>query len=116
MGGDFQPQGHVQVLVNMIDFGMNPQAAGDAPRVGHTGSARPTESLESLGKPGAHGGGTVSIEAGISDAVVARLQQLGHHVVRGGAGGGYQGILIDWKHGVLIGGTESRKDGCAAGW
>lgn len=115
MGGDFQPQGHVQVLVNMIDFGMNPQAAGDAPRIGHTGSAKPTESLESLGKPDAHGVGTVSVEAGISDAAVARLQQLGHNVVRGGAGGGYQGILIDWKYGVLIGGTESRKDGCAAG-
>jgi len=116
MGGDFQPQGHVQVLVNMIDFGMNPQAAGDAARVGHTGSAKPTESLEALAKPGVGDGGTVSVEAGISDEVVAQLQKLGHKVVRGASGGGFQGILIDWKHGVLIGGTESRKDGCAAGW
>ena len=116
MGGGFQPQGHVQVLVNMIDFGMNPQAAGDAPRIAHGGSAEPTDTLDSMANPKGGDGGSVSVEAGISDATIAALQKLGHKVTRGGAGGGFQGILIDWKHGVLIGGTESRKDGCAAGW
>ncbi len=111
MGGDMQPQGQVQVLVNLIDFGMNPQAAGDAPRVRHSGSATPT------GEPAAPDGGTVTVESGISDAAVAELRRRGHRVVRTAGGyGGYQGILIDWRHGTLIGGSESRKDGCAAGW
>lgn len=111
MGGDMQPQGHVQVLVNMIDFGMNPQAAGDAARIRHAGSAEPT------GAPAAAAGGTVYVESGISDAAVDALRKLGHNVIRARGGyGGYQGILIDWQHGTLIGASESRKDGCAAGW
>lgn len=111
MGGDFQPQGHVQVLVNLIDFGMNPQSAGDASRVSHTGSASPT------GEPADADGGTVSVESGISDATVAKLRSLGHHVVRSRGGyGGYQGILIDKRHGTLQGATESRKDGQAVGY
>lgn len=111
MGGDMQPQGHVQVLVNLIDFGMNPQAAGDAARIRHAGSADPT------GDPEAPGGGTVFVESGVSDAAVAELQKLGHQVVRARGGyGGYQGILIDWQNGTLVGASESRKDGCAAGW
>jgi gamma-glutamyltranspeptidase/glutathione hydrolase len=113
MGGDMQPQGHVQVLVNMIDFGMNVQAAGDAARVRHLGSAEPT------GKPADPNGGIVTVESGISDASIAALEKLGHQVERakpGGGFGGYQGILIDWEHGTLHGGTEPRKDGCAAGY
>ncbi len=111
MGGDFQPQGHVQVLVNLLDFGLNPQAAGDAARIRHGGSAEPT------GAPGDSGGGTVYVESGISDAAVAQLRKLGHQVVRQRGGyGGYQGILIDWQNGTLVGASESRKDGNAAGW
>ncbi len=111
MGGDMQPQGHVQVLVNLIDFGMNVQAAGDAPRVEHVGSATPT------GKPEADRGGTIQAEPGISDAVVKELESRGHVVKRVRVnGGGFQGILIDPKTNVLHGGTESRKDGVAAGY
>jgi gamma-glutamyltranspeptidase/glutathione hydrolase len=111
MGGDFQPQGHVQVLVNLIDFGMNPQAAGDAARIRHAGSAEPT------GHPAAADGGTVYVESGVTEAAIAELRKRGHNVVRARGGyGGYQGILIDWTNGTLVGATESRKDGCAAGW
>jgi gamma-glutamyltranspeptidase/glutathione hydrolase len=110
MGGDMQPQGHVQVLVNMIDFGMNPQLAGDAPRVRHDGSATPT------GQPHAANGGTVFAERGISDEAVEDLKRRGHVIERGSAGGGYQGILIDSENGVLIGASEPRKDGQAVGY
>lgn len=111
MGGDFQPQGHVQVLVNLIDFGLNPQAAGDAARIRHAGSAEPT------GAPAAADGGNVYVESGVTDDTIAELRRRGHHVVRARGGyGGYQGILIDWTNGTLVGATESRKDGCAAGW
>lgn len=111
MGGDMQPQGHVQVLVNLIDFGMNVQAAGEAPRVEHVGSATPT------GKPAAANGGTVNAEPGIPDDVVKELIRRGHTVKRVPVnGGGYQGILIDPKTGVLHGGTEARKDGAAVGY
>jgi gamma-glutamyltranspeptidase/glutathione hydrolase len=111
MGGDMQPQGHVQVLVNLIDFKMNVQAAGDAARVRHSGSATPT------GSPGDSDGGTVYVESGISDDAIAALTAKGHRVMRARGGyGGYQGILIDWEHGTLHGASESRKDGCAVGY
>jgi gamma-glutamyltranspeptidase/glutathione hydrolase len=110
MGGDMQPQGHVQVLVNMIDFGMNAQLAGDVPRLRHDGSATPT------GQPHAADGGTVFAERGISDEVVEELKRRGHVIERGSAGGGYQGILIDWENNVLIGASEPRKDGQAVGY
>ncbi|MEX2026408.1 MAG: gamma-glutamyltransferase [Pirellulaceae bacterium] len=109
MGGDMQPQGHVQIVMNLIDFGMNVQAAGDAPRVMHTGSATPTGLA-------AEGTGTVSVEAGVSDDVVEALKAKGHKVVRARGYGGYQGILIDWERGILHGGTEARKDGAAVGY
>ena len=110
MGGAMQPQGHVQVLVNMIDFGMNAQQAGDAARIRHTGSPQPT------GDEGA-GSGTVHVESGIGDEAIARLRALGHRVVRGQTSvGGYQGILIDWENHCLHGGTEPRKDGAAVGY
>jgi gamma-glutamyltranspeptidase / glutathione hydrolase len=111
MGGDMQPQGHVQVLVNLIDFKMNVQAAGDAARVRHSGSATPT------GIPGDADGGSVFVESGIGDESLAALRARGHRVARARGGyGGYQGILIDWEHGALHGGSESRKDGCAVGY
>ena len=65
---------------------------------------------------GGSGGGTVTVESGISDRAVAELRKRGHQVERGASVGGYQGILIDWKQNVLHGGTESRKDGAAVGW
>ena len=112
MGGDMQPQGHVQIVVNMIDFGMNVQEAGDAARIRHIGSQTPT------GIPMDPKGGKVAVEAGIPIAAVRGLLQRGHEVVKAGGGsfGGYQGIRIDWKQGTLHGGTEPRKDGAAVGY
>jgi gamma-glutamyltranspeptidase/glutathione hydrolase len=110
MGGDMQPQGHVQVLVNLLDFGMTVQAAGEAPRVEHVGHATPT------GTPG-KGGGTIKAEYGIPDEVVKELERRGHTVERVRVnGGGFQGILIDPRTGVLHGGSEFRKDGAAVGY
>jgi gamma-glutamyltranspeptidase/glutathione hydrolase len=111
MGGDMQPQGQVQVLVNLIDFGLNPQAAGDAARVQHFGSPTPT------GLPEADGGGTVACESGIPQETLSALRQRGHTVVRAtGSFGGYQGILVDHDHGTLHGATDPRKDGAAVGY
>jgi gamma-glutamyltranspeptidase/glutathione hydrolase len=111
MGGDMQPQGQVEVLCNLIDFGMNVQAAGEAPRIEHTGSATPK------GRPEREGGGTVQAEEGITKETVEELERRGHRVVRVRRnGGGYQGILIDPQTGMLHGGSEARKDGCAAGY
>ncbi len=111
MGGDMQPQGHVQALVNLIDFGMNVQQAGEAPRIEHIGSATPT------GEPADKDGGTVIAEIGIPDTVVAELEKRGHQVARTKRnGGGYQGILIDAKTNLLHGGSDARKDGCAVGY
>lgn len=105
-----QPQGHVQVIVNLIDFDMNVQAAGDAGRIRHVGSAQPT------GAP-ANGSGTVQVESGVPEATVKRLREMGHRVERSKGGfGGYQGILIDWENNVLHGATEARKDGVAIGY
>jgi gamma-glutamyltranspeptidase/glutathione hydrolase len=111
MGGDFQPQGHVQSLVNMIDFGMNVQEAADAARVTHGGSATPR------GEPAAPDGGLVNVEWGIADETIEALRGLGHQVERDAGGyGGYQAIRIDWEQGSLFGGTDPRKDGCALGY
>lgn len=110
MGGDMQPQGHVQVLMNWIDFGMNIQMAGDAARVRHEGSATPT------GLPENPPGGTVFVDSGLPAETVQKLEAMGHSVKTGGGMGGYQGILIDWEKGVLHGASESRKDGAALGY
>ncbi|MBX3443712.1 MAG: gamma-glutamyltransferase [Planctomyces sp.] len=111
MGGDMQPQGHVQVLVNMIDFGMNVQQAGDAARINHLGSASPN------GEPMASGGGKVAYEAGISAEVLRKLTERGHQTTRSpGNFGGYQAIVIDRDQGVLRGGSDPRKDGAAVGY
>ena len=111
MGGDMQPQGHVQVLVNIIDFQMNVQEAGDAARIRHAGSQTPTS------RPMQDGGGVVAVESGIPIDAVRTLVEKGHKVARSiGSFGGYQAIRIDWKNGVLHGGTEVRKDGAAVGY
>ncbi len=111
MGGDMQAQAHVQVLCNLIDFGMNVQAAGEAPRMQHFGSATPT------GIRGSPDGGSVDVEDGIPAAVVQELLRRGHQLARTpGYRGGYQGILIDPKTNMLHGGSEVRKDGCAVGY
>jgi gamma-glutamyltranspeptidase/glutathione hydrolase len=110
MGGNMQPQGHVQVLVNMIDFGMNLQEAGDAPRIRHGGSSQPTGSrmLD---------GGTVYLETGIGYEVIRELVKMGHNIQFDiGGYGGYQAILFDEENGVYYGASESRKDGQAAGF
>lgn len=110
MGGDMQPQGHVQVLCNILDFGMNIQEAGDAPRFRHDGSSDPTG-------PRMTDGGTLYLENGIDPEVVRELCRRGHKVATAPGGyGGYQGIWIDRKNGVLRGGSESRSDGCAVGY
>jgi len=111
MGGDMQPQGHVQVLVNLIDFDMDVQEAGDAARVRHGGSQTPT------GRPMSPDGGDVAVESGVPDETIAELRARGHDIRRAKGGfGGYQGILIDHEHGTLHGGTESRNDGAAVGY
>ncbi len=111
MGGDMQPQGHVQVLIDMIDFGMNVQEAGDAPRIQHFGSSSPT------GAPMAAGGGTVGVESGIPEATIDVLRKKGHQIVpAAGSFGGYQAIRIDIKQKTLYGGSDPRKDGCAVGY
>ena len=106
-----QPQGHVQVLVDMIDFGMNVQEAGDAPRIQHFGSPTPT------GHPAEPEGGRVGAESGIPEATLEALKKKGHRLTHSpGSFGGYQAILIDPKHGTLQGGSDPRKDGCAVGY
>ncbi len=110
MGGDFQPQGHVQILLNLIDFGMNLQEAGDAPRIDHSGSSTPT------GLP-AEGRGEIHLESGFPLETINELQRLGHKVgYARGVYGGYQAILYDADQGVYYGASESRKDGQAAGF
>ncbi len=110
MGGDFQPQGHVQILLNLIDFGMNLQEAGDAPRISHSGSSTPTGFRRT-------GPGEVHLESGFSYETIRALMGLGHKVgFARGIYGGYQAILYDAERGVYIGASESRKDGQAAGY
>lgn len=111
MGGDFQPQGHVQVLVNLIDFGMGLQEACDAPRLAHEGSSDPT------GTPLAAGGGTLTVEGGFAPEVLEALAARGHVFrERRGIFGGFQGIRREAATGVLFGASDPRKDGHAAGW
>jgi len=110
MGGDMQPQGHVQVLVDMIDFGMNVQEAGDAARWRHYGNAEPTGEKS-------QGIGTVEMESGFDPAVKAALEKRGYKIVPGtGAFGGYEAIQYDAKNHVYWGATEMRKDGEVIGY
>ncbi len=110
MGGAMQPQGHAQIVMNLIDFGMNLQEAGDAPRIRHTGSSQPTGEVMD-------DGGEVDLETGFPYATVRALMEKGHRVAfSDGPYGGYQAILWDAKNGVYHGASESRKDGQAAGY
>ena len=110
MGGDFQPQGHAQVVMNMIDFGMSPQQAGDQPRISHSGSSSPWGAKS-------RDGGAVSFERGIADNVKLRLAEMGHHVQRSlGAFGGYQAIWRLDDPLRYFGGSDPRKDGAAIGY
>jgi len=110
MGGSMQPQGHAQIVVNMVDFGMNLQEAGDAPRIRHDGSSQPTGSKMT-------DGGVVNLESGIPYKTIRELVRRGHHVkYTVGGYGGYQAILWDKDNQVYFGASESRKDGQAAGY
>jgi len=110
MGGDFQPLGHVQILMNIVDFGMNLQEAGDAPRMSHSGSSDP------LGIP-VKGRGEVELESGFDYENIRSLMQMGHKVVfLDGGFGGYQAIMYDSNRKIYFGASESRKDGHAAGY
>jgi gamma-glutamyltranspeptidase / glutathione hydrolase len=98
MGGDMQPQGHVQVLLNLIEFGMNVQEAGEAPRFRHSGQ-------------------NLMIESAISPEARFGLDARGHRLTSAvGSFGGFQGILFDQRTGVMMGGSDPRKDGLAIGW
>jgi gamma-glutamyltranspeptidase/glutathione hydrolase len=110
MGGAMQPQGHAQVIVNMVDFGMNLQEAGDAARVNHKGSSQPTGSVMT-------DGGVVHLERGFSQETRDALEARGHTLgPSDGSFGGYQAIMRDAKEGVYYGASEVRKDGQAAGY
>jgi len=110
MGGDMQPQGHVQIIVNLIDFKMNLQEAGDAPRMYHTNSSEPTgeQMLD---------GGILNLETGFAWDEIQKLLRKGHNIQYNlGGYGGYQAIMWDEKNKVYYGASESRKDGQAAGY
>lgn len=112
MGGGMQPQGHVQILVNIADYGMNLQEAGDAARFLHVGGAAPDG-----GDPAQYG--TLYVEPGVPDTTVQALRALGHQVKVDATGvpfGGYQAISRDPASGVLTGATEMRKDGTVTVW
>ncbi|MCP4903105.1 MAG: gamma-glutamyltransferase [bacterium] len=111
MGGDMQPQGHVQIVLNIVDFGMNLQEAGDAARMHHSGMTEPTGKVYP-------DGGIVHLESGIPVDIRHELLRRGHILSEstGGLYGGYQAIHLNTKTGVYAGATESRKDGNAAGY
>jgi len=112
MGGAMQPQGHVQIVTNLIDFGMNLQEAGDAPRLQHEGSTEPTGQVTAMAD-----GGEVNLETGFAYETVRGLMQRGHQVTyANGPYGGYQAIRWDAEQKVYIGASEGRKDGQAAGY
>ena len=109
MGGAMQPQGHAQIVINMVDFGMDVQAAGDAPRIHHTGSSQPTGEYMT-------DGGILNLETGFSYDTIRELMRMGHRIqFANGPYGGYQAIRRA-ENGVYWGATESRKDGHAAGY
>lgn len=110
MGGGMQPQGHAQIVINLVDFDMNLQEAGDAPRMLHTGSSQPTgEQMTD--------GGTLFLESGFTREVIRDMMKKGHNIDhRVGGFGGYQAIMWDDVNKTYYGASESRKDGQAAGY
>jgi len=112
MGGGMQPQGHAQIVMNLVDFGMGLQEAGDAPRIHHRGSTEPTgQNLQMTD------GGIVNLESGFSYDTVRALMRKGHRIQYSlGPYGGYQAIMLDPEFGTYRGATEVRKDGQAAGY
>ncbi|GAB5520526.1 MAG: gamma-glutamyltransferase [Rhodothermales bacterium] len=111
MGGDMQPQGHAQIITNIIDFGMNVQEAGDAARYRHKGSSTPLGDLMT-------DGGILQVESGFDPAVLDDLRRRGHtvEVVNDATYGGYQAIMWDAINNVYWGATEMRKDGIVIGY
>ena len=110
MGGAMQPQGHAQIVVNLVDFGMNLQEAGDAPRMRHVGSSQPMGNVMRRG-------GTLNLENGMNYEAIRELVIKGHRVQYSvGNYGGYQAIMYDKENNVYYGASESRKDGQAAGY
>ncbi len=110
MGGAMQPQGHAQIVINLVDFKMNLQEAGDAPRIRHSSDEQPTG-----GKM--MDGGKIYLESGFDYESIRRLMKFGHEVGFDlGSFGGYQAIQVDKKNKVYYGASESRKDGNAAGY
>ena len=108
MGGATQPQAHAQIIINMIDFGLNLQEAGDAPRIVHSGSSQPTDEVMT-------DGGSLSIESGFGKEIEKQLTKKGHNIkYEKGIFGGYQAIMLE--DGVYYGASETRKDGQAAGY
>ena len=107
MGGAFQPQGHAQILANLLDFDMGLQAAGDAPRFAHDGSSEPTGTRM-------REGGVLHLESGVPERVRAELARRGHRIEPGGYFGGYQAVARTAAG--YEGATESRKDGIALGY
>jgi gamma-glutamyltranspeptidase/glutathione hydrolase len=113
MGGAMQPQGHAQIVINMVDFGMTLQQAGDAPRIHHNGSTEPQGDVKPMTT-----GGELNLEPGFAPDVLAELTRRGHLIkpIHRWTFGGYQAILRDPITGVYCGASESRKDGHAAGY
>ncbi|MAD91388.1 MAG: gamma-glutamyltransferase [Gammaproteobacteria bacterium] len=120
MGGSMQPQGHAQIIINMIDFKMNLQEAGDAARINHNGSSQPTGKIMS-------DGGIIHLESSFSSKTRDELKKLGHYLGTGNSNhinttgsvgffGGYQAIMWDKEQGVYYGASEVRKDGQASGY
>ena len=110
MGGAMQPQGHAQIVINLIDFEMNLQEAGDAPRIQHNGSTEPTGGEMT-------DGGQIVLESGFDYETIRNLMSKGHNIgFELGSYGGYQAIMYDKENGVYYGASESRKDGQAAGY
>ena len=105
-----QPQGHAQIIINLVDFGMNIQEAGDAARIRHTGSSQPTDQKM-------NDGGKLYLESSINIEIRQELINKGHNVAKDKhVYGGYQAIMYDRNNNVYIGGSDPRKDGQAAGY
>ena len=110
MGGAMQPQGHAQIVINLIDFEMNLQEAGDAPRIRHQSDDQPTGG-------NMIDGGELALENGFDYKEVRELMKKGHKVIYDlGSFGGYQAIMIDYINKIYFGASESRKDGNAVGY